>query len=241
MKAILIDDEKRARILLKAMLTDYCPEIEVLGDYSDLESGVSAIKRIQPDVVFLDIELPESSGLQVLDYFKEGQIDFSIIFVTAYNEFAIQAFKLSAVDYLLKPINPEKLIEAVNHFKNIKVKELRQIEQLRHNLYESKKKIVIPSRNDIQYIDPEEILFVKADGSYCQFSLKNGKKIMMSKNLKFVEDMLCEFHFLQRIHKSFIVNLNEIKAFQRNDNKLILRNGLEIDASTDKLDLLGLR
>lgn len=241
MKAILIDDEKRARILLKAMLTDYCPEIEVLGDYSDLESGVSAIKRIQPDVVFLDIELPESSGLQVLDYFEEGQIDFSIIFVTAYNEFAIQAFKLSAVDYLLKPINPEKLIEAVNHFKNIKVKELRQIEQLRHNLYESKKKIVIPSRNDIQYIDPEEILFVKADGSYCQFSLKNGKKIMMSKNLKFVEDMLCEFHFLQRIHKSFIVNLNEIKAFQRNDNKLILRNGLEIDASTDKLDLLGLR
>lgn len=241
MKAILIDDEKRSRILLKAMLADHCPEIEVIGDYSDLESGVLAIKKIQPDVVFLDIELPESSGLDILNFFEDKPIDFAIIFVTAYNEFAIQAFKLSAVDYLLKPINSEKLIEAITLLKNLKNKELRQLNFLKSNLYETRKKIVIPSRNDIQYLDPEDILFIKADGSYCQFSLKNGKKIMMSKNLKYVEEMISGIQFLQRVHKSFIVNINEIISFQRGENTLIMSNGIKIDATPDKLDSLGLR
>lgn len=128
MKAIIIEDEKRARMLLKALLQDHCPEIVVLGDYATLESGIEAIKRSQPELVFLDIELPENSGLQILDFFNEEEINFSIIFVTAYSEYAIQAFKLSAIDYVLKPINTEKLIEAVNHYKNQKTKQLRQLE-----------------------------------------------------------------------------------------------------------------
>lgn len=241
MKAIIIDDEKRARILLKAMLADHTPEVTVLGDFSDLESGIVAIKKCNPDLVFLDIELPESSGLQILDFFTSEEINFSIIFVTAYNEFAIQAFKLSAIDYLLKPINSEKLIEAISHYKNVKSKELKQFEQLKSNLYQAQKKIVIPSRNDIQYIDPQSVLYIKADGSYCQFVLKTGKKITMSKNLKFVEEMLFGFGFLQRVHKSFIVNIDEIKTYTRNDNKLLLSNGEQIDVTSEKLDLLGLR
>jgi two-component system LytT family response regulator len=241
MKAIIIDDEKRARVLLKAMLADFCPEVNVMGDFTDLESGVQAIKKNHPDLVFLDIELPESSGLQILDYFSSDEVGFSIIFVTAYNEYAIQAFKLSAIDYLLKPINAEKLKEAIQHYKQLKIKNSKQLEILKSNLYDARKKIVIPSRNDIQYIEPNEILFLKADGSYCQFVLKNGKKIMMSKNLKFVEEMISDFHFLQRVHKSYIVNVNEVKSFLRLENKLILSNNEQIDATLERLEAIGMR
>ena len=114
-------------MLLKALLQDHCPEVQVLGDFPDLESGVQAIKRIQPELVFLDIELPESSGLQILNFFEENELNFSIIFVTAYSEYAIQAFKLSAIDYVLKPISIEKLKEAVAHYRNHQSKLMRQL------------------------------------------------------------------------------------------------------------------
>jgi two-component system LytT family response regulator len=240
-KAIIIEDEKRARMLLKALLQDHCPEIVVLGDYATLESGIEAIKRSQPELVFLDIELPENSGLQILDFFNEEEINFSIIFVTAYSEYAIQAFKLSAIDYVLKPINTEKLIEAVNHYKNQKTKQLRQLEVLKSNLYESKKKIVIPSREDFQYVNPEDVLYIKAEGSYCQFHLRNGKRIMMSRNLKFVEEMLQPFQFLQRVHKSYIVNCNDISFYTRSSGKLQLIDGTELQATNEKIEALGLK
>lgn len=241
MKAIIIDDEKRARLLLKALLEDHCPEVEVLGDFADLESGVQAIQRIQPELVFLDIELPESSGLQILDFFEEGSIDFSIIFVTAYSEYAIQAFKLSAIDYVLKPINTEKLKEAIDHYKRSKQKQVKQLEALKSNLYETRKKIVVPSRDDFQYIDPEDVLFVKAEGSYCQFQLRNGKRVLMSRNLKYVEEMVQGFPFLQRVHKSFIVNCNEIAFYHRGTGKIELKDGTELQATSEKMELLGLK
>lgn len=241
MKAIIIDDEKRARLLLKALLQDFCQEIEVLGDYVDLETGVAAIKKIQPELVFLDIELPEKSGLQILDYFQKEEVNFSIIFVTAYNEYAIQAFKLSAIDYILKPINSEKLVEAVQHFKNQKLKQNRQLEALKSNLYEVKKKIVIPNRDGVQFINPEDIKYINGEGSYCQFNLFEGKRVLMSRNLKFVEKMIAPFPFLKRVHKSYIVNVNEISSFNRGNGKLILKEGTELQATSDKMDSIGLK
>lgn len=241
MKAIIIDDEKRARMLLKALLQDHCPEVQVLGDYADLNSGVQAIKRIQPELVFLDIELPETSGLQILDFFREEEVNFSIIFVTAYNEYAIQAFKLSAIDYVLKPINADRLVEALKHYASQKQKQVRQLEILKSNLYESKKKIVIPSRDDFQYLDPEDVLYVKAEGSYCQFHIRSGKRIMMSRNLKFVEEMIKPFSFLQRVHKSFIVNCNEIANYNRGTGKITLKDSTELQATNEKMEALGLK
>lgn len=240
MKAIIIDDEKRARMLLKALLQDHCPEVQVLGDYADLECGVQAIRRIRPELVFLDIELPESSGLQIMDFFKE-EMDFSIIFVTAYSEYAIQAFKLSAIDYVLKPINTEKLKEAVFHYKAQKNRQIKQLETLKANLYEAKKKIVIPSRDDFQYVDPNDVLYIKAEGSYCQFHLRNGKRILMSRNLKFVEEMTQPFAFLQRVHKSFIVNCDEIAFYNRGTGKIQLKDGTELQATGEKMEALGLK
>jgi len=241
MKAIIIDDEKRARMLIKALLNDHCPDVQVLGDFADLDSGVQAIKRIQPELVFLDIELPENSGLQILEFFREEEVNFSIIFVTAYNEYAIQAFKLSAIDYVLKPINADRLVEAVDHYKTQKQKQIRQLDALKNNLYESKKKIVIPSRDDFQYIDPEDVLYVKAEGSYCQFHLRNGKRVLMSRNLKYVEEMIQSFSFLQRVHKSFIANINEVTNYNRGTGKIQLKDGTELQATSEKMEALGLK
>lgn len=240
MKAIIIDDEKRARLLLKALLADHCPAIQVIGDYADLPTGVNAIQRGKPDLVFLDIELPEQSGLQILDYFEVSPIDFAIIFVTAYNEYAIQAFKLSAIDYVLKPINPEKLVEAVAHFEAIRRKQSALLETLKANLFQAEKRIVIPSRDDLKFINPDDILFVKADGSYSQFQLRSGKRVLMSRNLKHVEDLLKDFLFLQRLHKSYIVNCNEIDIFQKGASKVRLKNGVELPATVEKMEQLGL-
>jgi len=122
MKAILIDDEKRARISLSLLLEEYCSEIQIVADCENLAEGIKAIRKQQPDVVFLDIEMPGHSGLELLDFFNEDEITFDIIFTTAYNEYAIQAFKFSAIDYLLKPIAPEELIDAVNRLKKQKQK-----------------------------------------------------------------------------------------------------------------------
>jgi two-component system LytT family response regulator len=241
MKAILIDDEKRARMLLKALLQDHFPDVTVIGDYPDLESGVLSIKDNHPDLVFLDIELPQSSGLQILDFFDENELDFVIIFVTAYSEYAIQAFKLSAIDYVLKPINLEKLREAISQFNKFKKKQSLQLEILKSNLYEVKKKIVIPSRDDFQYIDPDDVLYIQAEGSYAHFHLREGKRLMMSRNLKFVEEMLLPFPFLKRVHKSFIVNANEIVNYNRGKGKLQIKDGTELLATVDKMESLGLR
>lgn len=240
-QAIIIDDEKRARVLLQAILDQHCPEVNIIGSYPDLETGVSAIKKAKPDLIFLDIELPTSSGLQILDFFEEDEVDFSIIFVTAYSDYAIQAFRLSAIDYVLKPIHSEKLKEAIDHFKSVKTKQYKQLEALKSNLYERKKKIVIPSRDDFQFIEPEEILYVKADGSYCQFVLKNGKKILMSRNLKHVEELTEDFDFMQRVHKSFLINMNEIHSFQRGNAKVILSDQTEIPISSDRIGTLGMK
>ena len=114
MKAIIIDDEKRARISLAYILQEYCPNVTIVAECENLPEGVKAIRKNQPNIVLLDIEMPGHSGLELLDFFDENDVNFSIIFTTAYNEYALQAFKFSAVDYLLKPINPEQLSEAIS-------------------------------------------------------------------------------------------------------------------------------
>jgi len=117
MKAIIIDDEKRARVSLSLLLQEYCPEVELVAECENLPEGVKAIRKFNPDLVLLDIEMPGHSGLELVDFFDEKEINFSIIFTTAYNEYAIQAFKLSALDYLLKPIDSDDLSNALNNFR----------------------------------------------------------------------------------------------------------------------------
>jgi two-component system, LytTR family, response regulator len=237
MRAIIIDDENKARQLLKAMLEMHCPQVEVVDECADLASGVRAINKHLPELVFLDIELPGLNGLKILEFFNEEDINFSIIFVTAYNEYALQAFKLSAVDYLLKPINSDFLIEAVTRYEQNENRKLKQFEALKTNLSNAEdKKIVIPNIDAMHYVSPADILYIKGEGAYATFYLENNEKYMLSRNLKYVEDMLADFKYLKRCQKSYIVNTKKIKSFSKQDYMVTLVNGVQVPVSGDRLE-----
>lgn len=236
MRVIIIDDEKKARQLLEIIINENYPEIEICELCEDLASGVRAIKKHQPNLVLLDIEMPGHSGLELLDFFNEEEINFSIVFVTAYNEFAIQAFKLSAIDYILKPINTTALQEAIEKYKKQEYKQVKLIEILKQNLSaESERKIAIPSRENVNYISPGDVLYVRADGAYSIFYMSNGQKHMISRNLKYVEEMLSSFPYFKRCHKSYIVNTKEIQSYNRSKSTLILTDASEISISDERI------
>ena len=190
-KAIIIDDEARARSLLGKMLKEYCGDVEVIADCEDLPNGVKAIRKYKPDLVFLDIEMPGHSGLELLDFFDEQEINFSIIFITAYNSYAIQAFKLSAVDYLLKPVEPSDLENTLERYKRRSSKDRNNIATLKENLKEeAPDKIAVPDSNSIKFLKLDDILFFKADNTYTEIFFLDNDKLVISRTLKNIEDTL---------------------------------------------------
>lgn len=239
MRAILIDDEKRARLNLSILLDENCPQVEIVAECENLPEGVKAIRRLKPDVVFLDIEMPGHSGLELLDFFDENEVDFSIVFTTAYNEYAIQAFKLSAVDYLLKPINPEELLQAVQRVERQKMK-TENYQLLKSSIKsESFEKIAVPSGNLILFLNLNEIIYIKGEGAYSDVFLQDKTKHTVSRNLKNFEEIICPSNCCNknfvRVHKSFIVNLDFVKAFNKSDGgSLDLVTGQQIPVSLEK-------
>jgi two-component system LytT family response regulator len=239
-RAIIIDDEEMARVLLQGMLTECTNDIEVVDLCKDLPSGVKSIRKNKPDLVFLDIEMPGHSGLELLDFFDENEVDFSIIFVTAYNRYAIQAFKLSAVDYLLKPIEIEDLLTALELFKKNRGKKQESIEVLRHNLKQNiSKKVALHTLGNISFVDANDILFFQGEGSYTKVFLKNKKTLTLSKGLKNFETMLAEIPDFYRCHKSYIVNVQHITDYVKADGGyLVVDKEYQIGVSSDKVDAL---
>jgi len=239
-KAIIIDDEEMARTLLHGMIQEYCSEVEVVDLCKDLPSGVKSIRKNKPDIVFLDIEMPGHSGMELLDFFDDTEIDFSIIFVTAYNRYAIQAFKLSAVDYLLKPIETDDLKNAVELFKKNKARNKEEYTILKENLKSSSpKKIALHTLSSITFVDVKDILFFQGDGSYTKVVLKEGKSITLSKSLKHFENMLQENTVFFRCHKSYMVNLQYITDYIKSDGGyLVVDKTHEIMVSSEKIDML---
>ncbi|WP_163409443.1 LytR/AlgR family response regulator transcription factor [Flavobacterium ajazii] len=235
-KAVIIDDEEMARTLLNGMLAEYCKNVEVVDLCKDLPCGVKSIRKNKPDIVFLDIEMPGHSGLELLDFFDESEVDFSIIFVTAYNRYAIQAFKLSAVDYLLKPIETQDLIDAVSLFE--KQKEKKQYNILKENLASPSKKIGLNNVSSISFVELDLILFFQADGSYTKVILKDGKTIIASKSLKHFENVLIGNSDFYRCHKSYIVNINHISEYIKSDGGSLRLGSHEIGISIDKVSIL---
>ena len=191
MKAIIIDDEKRARISLALLLQEYCPEVTVVAECENLPEGIKAIRKQQPDIVLLDIEMPGHSGLELLDFFDENEINFSIIFTTAYNEYALKAFKFSAVDYLLKPIIPEELAEAIQRVAKQKQR-FENFITFKENLQqESLTKIAVPSGNTLLFLDTNKIMYIKGEGAYSEVFCSDDSRQLVSRNLKNFEDILC--------------------------------------------------
>lgn len=239
-KAIIIDDEQRARSLLSGMVGEYAHDIDIIAETEDLPNGVKAIRKHKPDLVFLDIEMPGHSGLELLDFFNEDEVDFDIIFTTAYSNYAIQAFKLSAIDYLLKPIEEKELTDAIERFRKKNKNRNRGLDYavLRENLKrESGSKIAVPSGNSIKFIEPESICFLKAEGSYTEINFTDGNKLIVSRTLKNFEDIFNGNSPFLRCHKSFIVNVNCIKEYVKSDGGYLLMHGSQhVSVSPDRID-----
>jgi two-component system, LytTR family, response regulator len=239
---IIIDDENKARQLMRNMLADMCPDINVLTDCDDLPSGVKAIKKLKPDLVFLDIEMPGHSGLEILDYFEDEEITFEIIFCTGYSEYAIQAFKLSATDYLLKPLDPQMLQESVQRFlkknNDDKVIEYRALqENIGKHADAGDKCIVVNLSGSTRFIKVKDIIMLQAEGSYCELYLQGGEKLLTSKNLKHFEERLVNIPFLFRSHKSFMINLKKVIEYNKSENNVLLQDKVNGMVSTDKAEL----
>lgn len=237
-KAVIIDDEEMARILLREMIAEYADVVSVLELCPDLASGVKAIRKLKPDIVFLDIELPGHSGLELLDFFNDDEVDFSVIFVTAYNKYAIQAFNLSAVSYILKPVQPAALKSALELFE--KTRSRINYSVLKNNLGAgTPQKIALHTLNSVTFEDTANILYFEADGSYTRVVLKSGSPILLSKPLRHFESMLSDCDDFFRCHKSYMVNVRFVTGYiKSNGGMLIVDKQYEISVSQDKTDML---
>jgi len=237
-KAIIIDDEEMARILLREMITEYAPHITVIDMCHDLPTGVKAIRKHKPDIVFLDIELPGHSGLELLDFFNEDEINFSVIFVTAYNKYAIQAFNLSAVSYILKPVQPTALNTAIELFERNRNK--TNFAVLKNNMNgTAPQKIALHTLNSISFEDTDNILYFEADGSYTKVVLKNGAPVTVSKPLRHFEAILSGKDDFFRCQKSFMVNVRHVTEYiKSNGGTLIIDKKHEVSVSQDRLEAL---
>jgi two-component system LytT family response regulator len=233
MRAIIIDDEPDAVELLAIRLAQKCPQIEVVATCTGSVKGVSAIIEHRPDVVFLDIEMPQMNGFQVLEA-VEG-IPFALVFVTAYDKFALKAFRYSAIDYLLKPIDSNELIQAVSKIEKQKQTSKEQVSHLRNQYYNTPKtfpdKIALPYQNGVAFVSLTEILYCESDDNYTKFYLPDGQSYLVTKPLKEVQELLEERGFL-RIHRQYLINLDHIKKFVKGEGSyVIMTNGQSIPVS----------
>jgi two-component system LytT family response regulator len=239
-KAIIIDDEKMARMLLAGMLSEINPEIEICELCEDLPTGVKAIRKHKPDIVFSDIEMPGHSGLELLDFFDEKEVNFSIIFTTAYHQYALQAFKLSAIDYLLKPFSAEELSESLERFSRKSPPTTEQIGHLKQQLNgEQPNKIAISTTQSVRFIPINQIIMLKADGAYTDIYLTDETKLKSSKSLKHFEETLASFKEFYRCHKSFVINLQHLEEYVRADGgHLRMAHNQVASVSNDKVEEL---
>lgn len=239
MKVIIIEDEKIASDLLQDMLLEIDASIEIADRCYDLSAGVKSIKKHEPELVFLDVELPVYSGLQLLDFFNEEDVNFKIIFTTASNQHAIQAFEMSAIDYVLKPIQPDKLKQAISKYKEQALyKSYENLSVLTQNIQTPNiKKIVIPVSTGFEILNVSDILYIKAEGSYTKIHLSNNVSYTLSKNLKYFESVFEPNHSFVRIHRSYLANINFITRILKNDGfYAVFDDGIQLPITNDKIE-----
>jgi two-component system LytT family response regulator len=240
MRAIIVDDEPDGIRTLKKLLELNCPEVEIIATCPDPTSAKRKLQDLHPDLAFLDIQMPGKSGFDLLSEIPE--YDFEVIFVTAYNQYILQALQFSAVDYLMKPVDEDKLVEAIQRVKK-RLKSERSAENketLLHNINKAGSpldmRLCLPTLKGFSILKLEEIVYCEAQRSYTIFHLVNNKTITISKPL-FVYDSLLEGTSFFRIHKSFLINLLHAKEYIRGDGGVvIMSNGVDIEVSRRKKD-----
>lgn len=238
MKAIIIDDNPQAIENLQQDLADYCSDVTVIGTAEGVVSGVKLLKKVKPDVLFLDIQLQDGSGFDVLEILPE--VNFGVIFTTSSDAFAIKAFRLAAVDYLLKPLDPDQLIDAVSRAKKISNNRKASLDLVMDSMQrgELPKHIALHTQEKIQLIKIENIIRCEASGNYTSFHLKNEKPLLVTKTLKDFDKTLSPHRFL-RVHQSHLINSGQIKEFVKTDGGyLVMQDGAKIPVSVRKRPLV---
>ncbi|HQW25606.1 MAG TPA: LytTR family DNA-binding domain-containing protein [Saprospiraceae bacterium] len=231
LKTILIDDELHCVETLRYELQLNCPEVEIVDTASSGQEGIQKIQEIKPDLVFLDIEMPRMSGFEMLRQLEP--LDFRVIFVTAYDQYALQAFRFAAADYLLKPVMSDQLKDAVGRVaeKSVSTVDAKiQLEALLFNLRDGFKspRIALPSGRGMDFVDAAQIMYCTAESNYTHVILADGKKYTLSKTLKDVEQMLENLDFF-RIHQSHLINFTYLQRYMRDDGGyVVMRDGTSI-------------
>jgi two-component system LytT family response regulator len=240
-KAILVDDEVHCLDTLNILLSDYCPDVQVLETCLSGKKALEAAGRLQPDLVFLDIEMPMMNGFEVLEQFEK--IPFSVIFTTSYDQYAIKAIRFSALDYLLKPIDRNELISAVGkvHTRHHPpTAEQLQIlmEHIQHR-EASFSKVAVPTAEGFELIPAEEIVRCEADDNYTHLFLRNKTRIVACRTLKEMEEQFQDFSAFIRVHHSYLVNLNEVSKYVRGEGGyLVMNDGSTVNVSRSRKELL---
>lgn len=237
MKAIIVDDEQDSRNILSNYLNKYCPNVEIMGTADSVASGVKAIEEHNPELVFLDIEMPYGNGFDLLSQVKN--ITFETIFVTAYDNYAVQALNQSAAYYLLKPIDIDELIHAVEKIE----KEKKEQDYTEHSkiLLENlkgqknqKKKIMLPTLEGFELITIEDIIYCKAEDNFSEFHLVDGSKLLICKTLKYFNDMLEDYRFC-RIHRSHLINLEYVTRYNKGKGGFVtMKNEVQLEVASSK-------
>ena len=232
LRAIIVEDEANSREILRNYIEKYCPEVVIAGEAANIQEGLKLISIHKPELVFLDVEMPFGNAFDLLD--KVPDRSFETVFVTAYNQYAMDALNNHAAYYLMKPINIDELIKAVSYVKEIKEKEEALEDRiLKPKLTKVGGKITLPQQDGFQVLNVSEILFCKADDNYTEIYLEN-KKLLVSKTLKYFENALTDFAFA-RIHKSYLVNVNEIVKYNRGKGgSVVISNGKELLVSASR-------
>ena len=241
-RAIIVDDEENNRENLNSLIQEYCKDVEVVGFADSVDTAFKLIRSQDPDLVFLDIKMPKKDGFKLLESLNE--INFEVIIVTAYNQYAIKAIKFCAVDYLLKPIDIVELTNAVENVsqrinQKLENDRLRQLTNFFNN--NAPRKIGLASQQRVDFVEISEICRCESDDNYTHFFLDNGKKMTVSKTLKEFEELLVDYGFI-RVHQSHLVNSSHIKSYQKSDGGYIIMNdGSVISISrTKRNEIIGL-
>jgi two-component system, LytTR family, response regulator len=235
-RSIIVEDEATSRQTLRNYLGTYCSEIELVGEYSEIESAENAIRSLKPDLVFLDVEMPFGTGFDLLKKFDT--IDFEVVFVTAYSQYAIQALNVSACYYIMKPIDIDELIEAVGKVKeNLDKGNYSNKEVLLHNIHQSnpeEHRISLPTLDGFELVKIKDIVRCKAADNYTELHLTNGKNKLICKTLKYFDEVLKPYGFF-RTHKSHLVNLSQVEGYKKGSGGYaVMSNSHEVEIATRK-------
>jgi two-component system, LytTR family, response regulator len=236
LRAIIVDDEVKSRESLKILIHDFCEGVEVVALCQDVKEAIQAISDFHPDVVFLDIHLQRETGFDLLMTVKN--FDFAVVFTTAYSEYAVKAFKFSAIDYLLKPIDIEELRSAISKVERRGANHIEErLNQLLQNLRQGagdNYKLALPTSDGLVFVKVSDILYCEASSNYTEIHMVDNKKHVVSRTLKEYEEILSEQNFF-RIHNSYLINLNRVKKYVRGEGGyVIMNNDKALDVSKRK-------